>query len=192
MKKYTQDWFSHYIPIHEAFLGHLKGKENLNFLEIGSFEGLSTNWFLDNILTDKSSKIYCIDTFEGSEEHKNLDLTNLYDVFLNNVDEHKNKIKIFKGKSSEKLYDLNVRNEKFDFIFIDGCHESKEVLEDAVLSWDLLKVDGIMNFDDVLGGDIPYVPTKAPKIAVESFINSYREYIEILHVGYQVVIKKVK
>jgi predicted O-methyltransferase YrrM len=192
MKQYTHDWFSYYIPVHQTFLNHLEGKENLKFLEIGSFEGLSTNWFLDNILTDKSSKIYCIDTFKGSYEHDNLELSRLYDTFLNNINEKKEQVEIFKGKSSEKLFDSKIRKEKFDFIFIDGCHESREVLEDAVLSWELLKKDGIMTFDDALWGDFQNNPSKTPKIAIESFINTYRDYLEILYSGYQVVVRKTK
>lgn len=193
MKTYNHDWFSYYIPIHQEFLNHLEGKENLRFLEIGSFEGLSTNWFLDNILTDKSSKIYCVDTFEGSTgEHDNLDLTNLYKLFLQNTQDKKEQIEIFKGKSNQMLFDKKIRDEKFDFIFIDGCHESKEVLEDAVLSWELLKVGGIMNFDDVLWGDFQNQPTKTPRLAVEAFLQTYKEYLEILYLGYQVVIRKTK
>jgi hypothetical protein len=32
----------------------------------------------------------------------------------------------------------------------DGSHRARDVLEDAVLSWPLLKVGGIMLFDDYL------------------------------------------
>lgn len=81
---------------------------------------------------------------------------------------------------------------KYDFIYIDGCHESKEVLEDAVLSWELLKKDGIMIFDDYLWGDntTAHDHTLTPKIAIESFLNCYQRYIDILAIEYQIVIKK--
>jgi hypothetical protein len=39
------------------------GKEDVHGLEIGSFEGRSAIWFLNNILTKPSSKLTCIDIF---------------------------------------------------------------------------------------------------------------------------------
>ena len=38
-------------------------------LEIGSFEGRSAIWLLENILTHSNSHLTCVDTFEGSMEH---------------------------------------------------------------------------------------------------------------------------
>lgn len=42
---------------------------------------------------------------------------------------------------------------KFDFIYVDGLHLSQDVLYDALLSFDLLKVGGILIFDDYLWFD---------------------------------------
>lgn len=192
-KFYTQDWFSGNIHRFNRHLDVFKEQPNLKFLEIGSFEGRSTVWLLDNILTDKTSEITCIDTFEGSYEHEilKLNLNNLYDIFLNNIQDYKEKVKPIRCKSSEGLLKKEVREHKYDFIYIDGCHESKEVLEDAVLSFELLKKDGIMIFDDYLWGDFNNNPNMTPKISVESFISCYKKYIEILELDYQVVIKKV-
>lgn len=90
IKYYTQDWFSANIPRFNIHLAHMRDKENLNFLEIGSFEGRSTGWLLENVLTHDSSKIICIDTFDGGFEHKNmnLDLQNLFEIFKNNISEY--------------------------------------------------------------------------------------------------------
>ena len=38
--------------------------------------------------------------------------------------------------------------ESFDIIYIDGSHAVNDVLEDAVLSFRLLKPEGILIFDD--------------------------------------------
>ena len=107
---FTVDWFSHNIPSWDIYLNNFKNKPNLNFLEIGSFQGRSTVWLLENILTDENSSITCIDTFEGSIEHhiysKN-ELINLFDIFVHNVSTFKNKINIIRGKSQEVLKLLN-------------------------------------------------------------------------------------
>ena len=66
---FTQDWFSHNIPGLESIVKLLPS--NKDILEIGSFEGRSTCWFLENVLADDGT-IFCIDTFSGSEEHKEM------------------------------------------------------------------------------------------------------------------------
>ena len=57
---YTVNWFS---PKKFKILDNFKLKDNINFLEIGSFEGLSTNYFIDNFLNGKNCYITCIDPF---------------------------------------------------------------------------------------------------------------------------------
>ena len=60
--KYTQDWFSYNIKyISRVIYKYDLQNKNLNILEIGSYEGLSTVFFLSLL---KNSKITCIDPFE--------------------------------------------------------------------------------------------------------------------------------
>ena len=75
-------------------------------------------------------------------------------TFLNNPSKGIHTIQTNSSNYEEVINKLNSLGvQELDFIFIDGCHESREVLEDAILSWELLKVGGIMNFDDALWGD---------------------------------------
>jgi hypothetical protein len=48
---FSQDWFSQHIPIWTRLLHEFKGKAGLRVLEIGTFEGRSTCWLLENIVT---------------------------------------------------------------------------------------------------------------------------------------------
>jgi predicted O-methyltransferase YrrM len=57
---FTQDWFSHNIPVWEQLATLLP--ERKKFLEIGSFEGRSMVWAVENMLED-DGEIYCIDTW---------------------------------------------------------------------------------------------------------------------------------
>ena len=66
---FSADWHSHNIPALTEVLAKFKGQSNIRALEIGCFEGKGTLWMLENILTDKASRITCIDTFQGSAEH---------------------------------------------------------------------------------------------------------------------------
>lgn len=184
---FTEDWFTSNIPIWNHFLNKFKNISNLNFLEIGSFEGLSTIWMLENILTHETSKITCIDTFEGSNEHDKDKIKNLYDIFLHNISNYKDKVNVIKNKSFNAL---KLINDKYDLIYIDGDHKSAGVLEDAILSFPLLKKNGIMIFDDYKWNGFKHIPIYNPKIGIDAFLEIYCDRINILHSDYQVIIEK--
>lgn len=200
---FTTEWFDRHMPLFEKHLSHLKGVPNLNFLEIGSFEGKSSCWLLDNVLTDPSCHLFCADTFEGSPEHDpmRVDYTKIYDTFMENVRSHGNKVVVLKGISQDMIRDLPLRY--YDFVYIDGSHYGSDVLEDAVISWRLLKSGGIMAFDDYFwsfwtnrfGEDGKVVDEddylKEPKIAIDAFINIFRGQYEALTMQDQVWIKKI-
>ena len=133
MATYTKDWFSLNIPHLTNLFSEYKDKDEVKILEIGSFEGRSTVWFLQTLLKGKGSEIVCLDTFEGSgEEHSTLDLTNLYDTFSNNIEPWKDKVTVYKSKSAEALVLSQVRSKKYDIIYIDGCHRGREVLHEPI------------------------------------------------------------
>ena len=60
---FTSDWFTPHIPIWEKVLSPLKGKPDIRYLEIGVFEGRSSLWIAENILTHPSSHLTVIDPF---------------------------------------------------------------------------------------------------------------------------------
>ena len=176
---FTSDWFTHDIPNWTRVLGELKGKPNLTYLEIGSYEGRSLFWVMDNILTHPSSKAIAIDIFEGDLEGR----------FLENVKRsgRSSSIKVIKGYSQLKLRDLPLNS--CDVIYIDGDHRSRGVISDAILSWDLLKAGGIMIFDDYrLYSDLP-VETR-PEFAIDFFLTTFRDDYQVLINDYQLMIRK--
>jgi predicted O-methyltransferase YrrM len=189
--QFTMDWFSHNILVWNQVLKKFAHLPNLAFLEIGSWEGRSTCWMLDNILTHESSKITCIDTFEGSVEHEGLDkefLNSIESTFDLNISKT-NRIKQVEkciGISQEVLRQFSANT--YDFLYIDGSHMAPDVLEDALLGWRLIKVGGIIIFDDYEWQAHP--PTHDPKLAVDAFLSVFRDKIKLLYKGYQVVIEK--
>jgi len=139
----------------EELLSEFKNKEALKFLEVGSCEGQSTNWFIETFLGQKDSMITCIDPFyQGhfyDEPHPELrekiEGVTVYDLFKNNVlDCNINKVLFFRGKSSVGLKLL--KNRYYDFVYIDGNHKKENVAEDCNLAWPLLKENGLILFDD--------------------------------------------
>jgi predicted O-methyltransferase YrrM len=164
-------------------------------LEIGSFEGRSTVWLLENILTHETARIDCIDTFEGSVEHVQMgvNLDNLLGRFLSNTEPYASKVKCFKGRSQERLRNDfgGAYQNPYDFIYIDGSHKAADVLEDAVLSFRLLKVGGLIIFDDYMWNGGGPTEFDNPRRGVEAFYYAYQNQLERTHVYYQAVFQKV-
>ena len=191
--EFTEDWFSENNPEKvvrqfDEFLSEFKDKP-LMFLEIGSFEGMSTIWMLENILTNKESRLFCIDAWaEWTGD--------AFVRFVENINKTglKDKVRIVKGDSSEELRIFP--KEYFDFIYVDGDHDERAVIKDAIGSFRVLKKGGIIAFDDyLLGIRYPNSPgSKAmngsTKKAIDYFLDVFQDELEIIHKDYQVWIRK--
>ncbi len=182
VKKYnfSEDWISTRVAEWAEALQRFKGKPGINYLEIGVFEGRSLIWMLDNILTHPTARAACIDIFPG--DTKKVLSDNLA------VSGFTNKVKVITGKSQIELKLLP--HNSFDFIYIDGSHVAADVLVDAVLSWQLLKNDGLIIFDDYLYKAAVFPLELRPQAAIDAFITAYRNNLEIVHHGYQVILRK--
>tara|TARA_R110002167_G_scaffold363729_1_gene584542 strand:- start:463 stop:1053 length:591 start_codon:yes stop_codon:yes gene_type:complete len=190
---YTTDWNPSCRYSWLSLLNTFKDKTNLQFLEIGCWEGRTTNWLLDNFLTHISSKITVIDTFKGSEEEpgmRNQDLLTIRERFNHNTSAHSKKINVLEGFSNHRLKELG--NEPlYDFVFIDGTHTSYGTLEDAVLIHPLVKPGGIIIFDDYMWINHDSTsPTDSPKLGIDSFLENYCDFYKILDKKVQVTIQK--
>ncbi|MDH4230861.1 MAG: class I SAM-dependent methyltransferase [Nitrospirota bacterium] len=176
---FTTDYVSSMTPVWRKYAEAFRGKENVKLLEIGSYEGRSCIWFLENILTHPTSSITCVDIFPPEPElvfDHNIRISGLRD-----------KVTKMKGTSESTL--PNLREKSFDIIYVDGCHIAANVLMDAVASWLLLKPGGIMIFDDYEWE--PHKRTEyRPKIAIDLFLKVFQNHIGVLHKGYQVIISK--
>lgn len=190
--RFVYDWFSHNIPSWDTYLKPLKGKRNVKMLEIGCFEGRATVWLLQNILTNQSSSITVIDTFLGSRENKQEkhDVGKLEKRFKRNISAWKNQVTIQKGFSYDWLRKYPAKP-IFDFIYVDGSHIGKDVLEDAVLSWRLLKKGGILTFDDYRDWNYYADPIMCPRLAIDHFLEIYRNQYEIVYLDYQLALRKL-
>lgn len=189
--KFTSDWFAQARDVWPQLKPHLP--DNKRFLEIGSYEGRSTVWTIEHLMAD-GGKIYCIDTWEGGEEHDTMQ--GVEDTFDHNTfvvsQQFPDRYMIKKKRNSATALSTLLSQsmaEAFDFIYIDGSHIARDVLTDACLSWPLLKKGGVMVFDDYLWG-APRDALHRPKLAIDAFTNIFSEEAQILHTGYQVAIKK--
>ena len=185
---FTQDYFSHNIPFLTEMLKRIPEKKR--FLEVGSFEGRSTCWFLQNM--DDDGHIDCIDTWQGSEEHVSLDLTELrqrFDENVNSVVKPSQHIRAIQKTSFAGLAMLATAEQEYDFIYIDGSHQAADVLTDGCMAFPMLKKGGVIVFDDYLWGkELGLLHN--PKIAVDAFTNIFAERCHMVGIGYQISLQK--
>lgn len=178
MPEFSNNWFEQHIPQWTAIMQRRgwDGSQPLTGVEIGSFEGRSTLWTLENPLRHPESRMYCIDTFEGGIEHSEEQTTALWERFCRNIagSPHAGKVEVRRKLSRLALIDLLGAGVAADFVYVDGSHQAADVLEDLVLSFRLLKVGGLMICDDYLWfmerpdrRDV----LNAPKIAIDAFVN---------------------
>lgn len=162
--------------IHHVPLENYKSRP-INYLEIGTFYGANLLSVADSYALDKDSRLYAIDPWEDYDdypEYKN-EQSKIYSAFMENINNspHKEKIIINRGYSNKQL--LNLNDNFFDIIYIDGNHEPEYVLEDAVLSFSKLKSGGVMIFDDYGWGG-----PDMTKRGIDSFLHGYYKKITVI------------
>lgn len=141
-RMFSTDWFDHNIPHWQRWLAPLRGTPGLRALEIGCFEGRSTLWLCENILTGEGSCIDCVDLFRPDPLHGDY-----RQRFRANTAACRGRIREHAGASFDVLRRVEG---PYDIVYIDGWHSAFGALADGVMAWPLLKVGGVMIFDDYL------------------------------------------
>jgi predicted O-methyltransferase YrrM len=193
---FTADWFSNAI-VNFEFVRHHTDQKLSSILEIGSHEGRSTCWMLENLLAEDGT-ITCIDPFGNLplNAYTNDDLPAqliIQDIHKHNTDLAKyptQTVEVMPVMSYHGLAQLIVDRREFDLIYVDGSHCSDAVLADATMAFGLLKSGGFMIFDDYLWRESPDV-LDHPKMSIDAFVNMFQKHISIGMINYQYVIQKV-
>ena len=182
LKKYNfpSDVFTFNIPVWEKVLQPYKGKPNIHYLEFGVNYGRAAIWMLENILTHETARLTGMDIFPLDFE----------EIYLSNLEASglAHKSTTIKGYSQIELRKLPLNS--YDIIYIDADHRAKAVLSDAALSWELLKTGGLIIFDDY-EWHVGHLPKELnPNLAINSFVSCYRDVLEIVHQGSQLIVRK--
>jgi len=181
---FEEDWFTHHTPHWAALLEPYRGKPDVHYLEVGVWEGRSFFWMLDNVLTHPTSSATGIDIFVHEHLVENLERSGAGD-----------RAEILQGYSQVELRKLPA--ETYDVIYIDGSHTADDVLEDMVLAWPLLEPGGLMILDDYgwdgaeNAGGRPMPEDLLPRIAIDAFLSTYRNFVEVVHKDYQVALRRL-
>ena len=155
-------------------------------IEIGVYEGRSTRWLFENVLTHPDAELICIDPFAPFD---GLD-GDYRKRFRTNTGKWHDQIYLYGDTSANVLAECGGA-ESIDFIIVDGSHRAADVLFDAVVGWNLLKRGGVMIFDDYAWtgqGHAHCTEQDKPRMALDAFLEIYQP--EVLHQEYQLIVRK--
>lgn len=173
---FTRDWFSSRIPAFEEFVMPSHVGRKVQWLELGSHEGRSALWIVENILTHHESRIECVDFF--AEPYGKTFMENVATV---------TKI-LWRQSTTMAFLSMALANgvrEHYDAIYIDACHDAHAVLADVAMSWPLLARGGFMIFDDYHLRETD----NGPKAAIDGFMACHPKAI-LIHKDQIVILKK--
>lgn len=210
------DWFAHNIPNWEAWLAPYRGRPGLRAFEIGSFEGRSTRWLCEHVLTAPDARIDCIDLFAVDPVYGDYRAR-----FRANTAAHRERITEYAGPSYRMLKQVEG---PYDIVYVDGWHSAFGALADGVMCWPMLKVGGVMIFDDYLwvpprlgrprrpnalvrlwaklrgthwkreaiARQIASVRTETPKLGIDGLLATLEGHCEVIGRGYQLAMRKTR
>lgn len=189
------DWFSMHIPLWlEAFETlHIRSRTPLECLEIGSWQGLSAAFILGEL---PAARLTCVDTWQGADEHRDSTATTaeilsaVERTFDANLAPHRDRLTKFRS-TSLAFFSGHVRPEAFDLIYVDGSHHVDDVLIDALMAFEMLRVGGMMVFDDYFWRY--YADAMAnPAAAINAFLRLKAEQLRIVSHHYQLIVTKTR
>lgn len=143
-----EDWFT-YPNLYRTQVERVS--DNAHFVEVGSWKGRSAAFMGVEIWNSgKHIKFDCVDTWEGSVEHKEYDVIKeqkLYDLFLKNIEPVKAVVNPIRTRSLDAA--KNYADGSLDFVFIDASHEYPDVVDDINAWLPKVKVGGVLAGHDV-------------------------------------------
>lgn len=193
-----KDDFTMHIPTWQTMMSRFENQENLRFLEIGTGHGRSSVWMLENVLTAPSSKIITID-IQNVRSYKrgalNFDFGDELSLTLEqNLQPYieTKKCEFYEMDSKlflKKLFGGNLNSgfatcdTKFDFVYLDGCHDPDYVMFESPIVFDMLKPGGFLLFDDYGWGNC--------RFGIDAFLLCYKSKINVLLKEWQVLVEKL-
>lgn len=148
-------WF---LGSNAALIGSLIGPKTKCIIELGSWLGTSTRFMLDHA---PNAKLYAVDTWLGGPDHQgpngacNEKLPTLYETFLTNCWDYKNRLYPLRMTTLEGLDLIFSEGCNPSLIYIDADHSYDAVCKDIENSISLFPHAVIVGDDWGWGGDLP-------------------------------------
>lgn len=182
------NWFEGVEETFRRNTAGIAGQPGLRALQVGAYVGDASVWLLQNVLTGQGASLIDVDTWEGSADespHAELDWSEVERFYRSRT----YGLPVTPTRMTSRQFFDSYAGEPFDFIYIDGSHQAAEVMADARAADRVLKVGGLLAFDDYLWSR-PDKPTDIPKVAIDEFLDEHGHRYELLERGYQVWLRK--
>ena len=193
------------LKYYKVYLEKYLLEKELKILQIGFFNLEPTFWFLDNFINDLNSLTIIINKL--SKYNNEIDLKNIEKSLNENIEKTNNKknVSIIKMLPSCALIHLhnnkkNVNN--FDIISINYSLIDEDGLTNAILSWGLLKENGILTFTKTIknnsydnnnnNNDNNDNDNDYSHPFINTFLDMFKPQLKVLYIGKKVFLQKLK
>jgi cephalosporin hydroxylase len=138
-------------------------------LELGAYKGLTTNLF-----TGYAHHVISVDTWKGSEEHKDTDMEAVFQTYLRNLWYRREDVTFLRTSSLEGLRLVLLHNIKPRLVYIDADHTFEAVKADLSMAMTMFPGAYIVGDDWSWDGDPahPFSVQKAVMACVQSNIST--------------------
>ena len=184
-KNFSQKWFLNNFEIFTFFLPKDKSLK-FDYLEVGCYEGLSSFYVLSEY---KSVNAFFLDIWDMPNPNSKT-LSHNFGLIEKAFDQNLSgfNFKKMKDDSVISMRKLLKENVHFDFIYIDGSHNGEDILSDAIEAFKILKVNGLMFFDDFLQHDDNRILQSY--VGIDKFLSLYSDYLKIEYFQNNLVVRK--
>ena len=184
-KNFSQKWFLNNFEIFTFFLPKDKSLK-FDYLEVGCYEGLSSFYVLSEY---KFVNAFFLDIWDMPNPNSKT-LSPNFDLIEKAFDQNLSgfNFKKIKNDSVISMRKLLKENVHFDFIYIDGSHNGEDILSDAIEAFKILKVNGLMFFDDFLQHDDNRILQSY--VGIDKFLSLYSDYLKIEYFQNNLVVRK--
>ena len=177
---FTVDIFSHRLASWLELLKPLIGKP-LDAIEVGYYQGMSSCWMLDALLTHPESRLTCIDSQFAPQFKENIVKTGA-----------ESKVSFRQGKSYEQMAELDVNS--FDLINLqDRCKLIDHAEKNARVVWQLARSGALIIFSSY-GWRNPQDSEQDPQVGIDRFLASVKGQWQPVHLSpatFQLIVRKL-
>lgn len=176
---FSVDIFSYRIPIWSELFKSFS-EQPINALEVGCYQGMSSCWLVDQLLTHQASHLTCIDSQFAGKFKENIIKTGA-----------ESKVSLCQGDTHQQMTECTPNS--FDLIHLqDRCKLIEHSEINAQLAWKLLKSGGFVIFN-YYGWRNPQDPQQDPQAGIDRFLISVKDQWQVVDLSpatFQLIIRK--